>query len=464
MSQDCLESPVSVELMMKWNKPIPRYTSYPTAPEWGAFAESDYAEQLRRLKETDDAISIYIHIPFCQSMCLYCGCSVILNRRWENEELYVNYLLREMDLVARRLGDKRKVTQLHFGGGTPTKLSEEQMERIFHHICKRFDLQLDGELSMEIDPRTVLANDGSKLRHLRSLGFNRVSFGVQDTNDQVQEAVKRRQSLDMTQQTYHLARELGFHGINIDLIYGLPYQTQETFTKTIDDILELRPDRIALFSYAKVPWLKAHQKAIRDETLPSTHDKFQIYAQAREELVRGGYVAIGMDHFALKDDEIAQAYLSGKLHRNFQGYAVKCAEHLVSFGVTSIGDVADGYVQNVKELKPYYEAIDAGCLPVHRGKVLSDEDKMRRWVINQIMCQFKLDKELFKEKYQLDFDETFAKERASLDELKADGFLTEDDTVLQVTATGELFVRNIACQFDAYLRQQKGLPMFSKSV
>lgn len=458
------EVPVSIDLMMKWNRPIPRYTSYPTAPEWGALAESDYIDQLHKLKASDDPISLYIHVPFCQSMCLYCGCSVILNRRPENEERYVSYLMREMDLVARQLDGKRRVTQLHFGGGTPTKLSEEQMERLFQHIGKRFDLDMDGELSMEIDPRTVLANDGSKLRHLRQLGFNRVSFGVQDTNEKVQDAVRRRQSLEMTQATYYLARELGFQGINIDLIYGLPHQTVETFSQTAHDILELRPDRLALFSYAKVPWLKPHQNAIKDDTLPSTDEKFSIYAKARQELVQGGYVAVGMDHFALEQDEIAQAYLNGRLHRNFQGYAVKCADHLVSFGVTSIGDVADAYFQNIKELIPYYQSIDAGCLPIQKGKILSEEDKMRRWVINQIMCQFKLDKALFHERYGKSFDETFAAERADLEELKKDGFVIDGDEALQVTPIGELFVRNIACQFDAYLRQNKGLPMFSKSV
>ncbi|MBN4067201.1 oxygen-independent coproporphyrinogen III oxidase, partial [Simkania negevensis] len=323
------------EQLMEYDKPVPRYTSYPTAPEWHDVQPTLYSDHLTRFDQQQQPLSLYFHIPFCKTMCLYCGCSVVLNRKSENETYYVDHLIKEVELVASHFKRPHPITQLHFGGGTPTKLNEQELTRLFSAITSSFAIDWTGEIAIEIDPRTVAADGGKKLSSLRSLGFNRVSFGVQDTDPTVQEAVKRRQSFAMTKQTYEWARELGFQGINIDLIYGLPYQTTATFTKTVDDILSLKPDRIALFSYAKIPWLKPHQKAIPENTLPSTQEKFEIYCMAREQFTANGYVAIGMDHFALADDDLAKAFYNKTLQRNFQGYSLQLAENALGLGVTS---------------------------------------------------------------------------------------------------------------------------------
>ena len=437
------------------NLPVPRYTSYPTAPVWGPLPLNTYKQHLLK---TRGPLSLYIHIPFCRTMCLYCACSVVLNRNKENEERYVDYLLREIDMVTSYLPQKSAVHQLHFGGGTPTKLSEPLLTRIVDHLSERFAIDFTKEIAMEIDPRTVMADDGAKLRHLRALGFNRVSFGVQDTNARVQEAVKRRQSLEMTRTTFLLARELGFEEINIDLIYGLPFQTCETFEKTVDDILALGPNRIAMYSYAKVPWLKKHQRAIKDEWLPSTDEKFRIYVQARKQFTEAGYLAIGMDHFAREEDSMAQAFRNKKLQRNFQGYSLKLADHQIGLGMTSTGYVADGYFQNLKTLDTYYAAIDDGILPILRGKVMTEDDRIRKWTIHRLMCDFELDKAHFADQFGIPFDTYFANELEAI----RDSDLIEDGPVLRPTLYGALFIRNIASLFDAYLKPTE--TQFSRAV
>jgi oxygen-independent coproporphyrinogen-3 oxidase len=317
---------------------------------------------------------------------------------------------------------------------------------------------------MEIDPRTVHEDQGQKLALLRKLGFNRVSFGVQDTNQDVQEAIRRRQSYEMTLETYQRARQLGFEGINIDLIYGLPHQSVETFSDTIVKIIAMRPDRIALFSYARVPWLKGHQKAIPDAALPSTEEKFRIYLHARQELLKAGYVAIGMDHFALPQDSMAHAFYAGQLHRNFQGYTVNPAEDMLGFGVTAIGHCRDAYVQNLKDLDAYYASLDTERLPVHRGKVLSETDRLRRWVVNKLMCQFELDKGLFEQMYGVCFKRYFAAEQPLIQQAVADGLCTDDTHHLRATPVGRLFIRNVASIFDWYLQGQGGTGQYSKGV
>ena len=441
---------------VKFNQPAPRYTSYPTAPEWGDLTPETYRKKLLELGE--GPLSLYFHIPFCKTMCLYCGCSVVLNRKPENEEQYVDYLMREIELVTELIGKKR-VVQLHFGGGTPTKLSIPLFARLFEKIRTSFALDFSKEIAIEIDPRTA---DEEKLRFLRKLGFNRVSFGVQDTNWEVQKAVKRRQSLEMTVETYRLARAMGFDVVNIDLIYGLPHQTVETFRKTVSDILEMRPDRIALFSYAKVPWLKKHQLAIKEETLPSTEEKFQIYEEAREKFTEAGYVAIGMDHFALEEDEITECFRNRTLGRNFQGYTAQLSDEMLGFGVTSIGCVRDTYVQNLKDLPSYYAALDAGLLPAHRGKVSTEEDLLRKWVVHTLMCTFEIDKKAFKARYGHDFDAHFAEEQDRLAELEAEGLIRLRPDKIVATELGELLIRVVAMTFDAYVKQ--GNAQFSKVV
>ncbi len=452
---------LSLEKLLSLNIPVPRYTSYPTAPEWEPLTPETYIEHLSHLAKRP--LSLYIHIPFCQSMCLYCACSVVLNRKPENQERYLAALMREIDLTCDHLTARPLVRQLHFGGGTPTELTCEQLTLLMEKLHDRFTLDPTGEIAMEIDPRTILADNGAKLRHLKALGFNRVSFGVQDTNPKVQEAVKRRQSLAMTRTTFEWARAFGFSGINIDLIYGLPHQTPDTFAKTARDIVDLGPDRIALFSYARVPWLKPHQKAIKEETLPSTEEKFTIYANARQEFLEAGYVAIGMDHFAKADDSLAQAFHTKTLQRNFQGYSLKLAQEMIGLGLTSTGLVSDGYFQNQKTLPTYYEALDQNRLPTLRGKVLTEDDKMRKWVIHRLMCDFELDKTIFQQQFGLSFDETFSAEQKALQKLAQDGLLDITETHIRATDYGSLFIRNAASAFDAYLHK-KGEKRFSMAV
>ena len=320
-------------------------------------------------------------------------------------------------------------------------MTEDQFDQLMEALQKQFIFTPDAEISIEIDPRTVFADKGRKLVHLKKLGFNRVSFGVQDLDPAVQEAVKRRQTEEMTVETYLHARALGFEGINIDLIYGLPLQTAASFRKTAQTMIELKPDRIAFFSYAKVPWLKSHQKAISEEDLPSEKEKFQIYVESREAFMKGGFTAIGMDHFALDSDSMAAAYRTGNLYRNFQGYSVQKAEDLLGLGLSSIGYLEGAFFQNVKTLEEYASRISLGKLPVFRGIVLSPEDLFRRQVIQDLMCRFRLDKSL------LSF---FQKERPQLDQLISEGLAEEDDQEFRATPLGRLFIRLIASAFDAY--------------
>jgi oxygen-independent coproporphyrinogen III oxidase len=457
---------LSTEQLQRFNQPAPRYTSYPTAPEWDSLTPKTYSHYLDVISQKKEPLSLYIHIPFCKTMCLYCGCAVVLNRKPENELRYVEYLEKEMALVASHLGEKKKVSQLHFGGGTPTKLSSPLLRRVMESLMQYFEIDFQGEVAMEIDPRTVMEDKGRKLRLLKELGFNRVSFGVQDTNEKVQEAVKRHQSLEMTQKTFLWAKELGFEGINLDLIYGLPYQTLETFSQTIEHISALRPDRISLFSYAKVPWMKPHQKAIKEATLPSTDEKFQIYERARKTLIERGYVAIGMDHLALETDPMARAYHEKRLMRNFQGYSVSHCEDLIGLGLTSIGFVGGCYVQNRKTLPTYYQALDQDILPVQRGKILTADDHLRKWVIHTLMCRFELDKIEFEKRFNAPFDLYFKDLKEAIEMRVQEGLLEIQPDLLIVTPLGELFVRLVALTFDAYIEKKQAVetPKFSQSV
>lgn len=324
-----------IETLTKWNLSVPRYTSYPTAPKFEQMDVSVYLEKLKKFDQTEKPLSVYIHIPFCKTMCLFCACSVTLNRRPERQRSYLEHLLKEIDLLPFKT--RRRVMQLHLGGGTPTSLTEEEFASLMEKLREKFLFTEEDEISIEIDPRTVFLDGGRKLEFLKKIGFNRVSFGVQDLDPKVQEAVKRRQSEEMTVATFQKAKELGFLGINLDLIYGLPFQTVTSFQRTAEKILELKPDRIAFFSYAKVPWLKPHQRAIREEDLPSVEEKFQIYVNTRELFLKHGYVAIGMDHFSLKEDPLTIAYKEKKLTRNFQGYSLEKANDMIGLGVSSIG-------------------------------------------------------------------------------------------------------------------------------
>lgn len=435
----------------KYDQAVPRYTSYPTAPMWKEIDEKIYRFHLEK---SSGPLSLYFHIPFCKTMCLYCGCSVILNRKKENEEKYVEYLLKEIALVGRYLKG-RPVTQLHFGGGTPTQLDMVHLETIFQALDETFEIDYSSEIAIEIDPRTV---DEKKLASLKQMGFNRVSFGVQDLDPKVQEAVKRRQTEEMTKETFYAARKLGFNGINIDLIYGLPLQTVKTFTRTVDEIVKMSPDRIALFSYAKVPWLKPHQKAMRDEDLPSTEEKFAIYQMARERFQRGGYRMLGMDHFT--KDELC----IGNVQRNFQGYTLKVAKDSIPFGVTAIGDVECGYFQNVKELESYYNFLDAGRLPVVRGLVLTEDDRVRRWVIHTLMCNLSLKKCEFQQIFGFDFDPYFADELEQMVQFERDEMLINNCEEVRIVGSGSLLIRNIVSLFDKYYNKTRKGSLYSRAI
>ncbi len=371
-------------------------------------------------------------------MCLFCGCSVVLNRKPERQQAYLAHLHREIEIVASHFPSRQSVAQLHLGGGTPTSLTEDQFEQLMAHLHRHFTFTPDAEISIEIDPRTVYSDRGQKLTTLKQLGFNRVSFGVQDLDPLVQEAIRRRQSEEMTTTTYHKARELGFQGINVDMIYGLPHQTVERFSKTAERLIALKPDRIAFYSYAKIPWLKEHQKAIPDETLPSTEEKFQIYVNARAQFINAGYVGIGMDHFGLPDDSITKAYFAKKLTRNFQGYSIQLAEDMIGFGLTSIGFIDDAYFQNIKDLGDYQTAIDNNAIPIQRGYLLKPDDIIRRQAIQSLMCHFELDKKQYGH-------------LANLEPLKAEGLLEETEDKFIATTQGRLFIRIVASAFDAYL-------------
>lgn len=455
---------VEIEHLEELNQAIPRYTSYPTAPEWEDLGYQVYEDKLKAFKKSGQALSLYCHIPFCRSMCLFCGCAVTLNRNEERQERYVQFVMKEIDLIHQFLGASCSVRQLHFGGGTPTQLTARQLGRLFEKMSHAFSIDFSGEISIEVDPRTVVQDRGGKLRLLKALGFNRVSFGIQDTNEKVQQAIRRKQSYAQSKLTYELARQVGFESINCDFIYGLPFQTLESFEETCEKIIDMRPDRIALYSFAKTPWLKPHQKAIKEDSLPSTNEKFLIYQKAREKLIDAGYWAIGMDHFVLPEDSMAQAYRSKSLQRNFQGYSVRYADDLIGLGVTSTGFLQGSYFQNVKELEDYYSFIDKGILPVFKGKVLNPDDRMRYWVIQTLMCDLELSKQDFTDRFGRDFDGYFAKELKVLQELENENLVNVNAVGVYPTRLGSLFIRNIASVFDAYLSKSAREGRFSKAV
>jgi oxygen-independent coproporphyrinogen-3 oxidase len=456
---------VEPELLVQLSKAGPRYTSYPTAPVWDG---SVGQEQLRsRLEQADtegpeSPLSLYFHIPFCEHMCTYCGCNVVVARRQERADLYLDHVALELDQVARHLPRRRRVIQLHLGGGTPTFLKEEQILRLWSLVTERFEIDKTGEIALEIDP---VVTSTEQLALLRGLGFNRVSMGIQDFTPDVQEYVGRVQSVELTGRLHDYARRLGFRGINFDLIYGLPKQRPETFARTLDRVLEMAPDRVAVFSYAHVPWMRPAQRAFDEALLPSPVEKLQLFALAMRRFLEAGYVQIGMDHFARPDDELARARLARELRRNFQGYTVLPASDIVAFGITGISDVQGCYAQNLKPLAHYYRRLEAGELPVERGWVLSPDDLLRRDVIHGIMCNFHLDLAAVCAGHGVDAREHFADELRRLADVERDGLVEREDLVLQLTPLGRVLVRNVAMIFDPYLQQKRQAGQtFSKTI
>lgn len=407
---------------------------------------------------------MYVHLPFCEERCAYCGCMVIITRKREVAARYLAYLERELAMLAEQLGSRRRVVQHHWGGGTPTYLEPAQIQRLNETVTRHFDIDPDAEKAIEIDPRVTTHE---QLDLLRSLGFNRLSMGVQDFTPEVQQAIGRHQSERMTRELYEYARRIGFDSINVDLIYGLPRQGLDAFRRTLESVVDLRPDRIAVYSYAHVPWLRPHQKAIDATTLPDVALKFDLFGAAIETFVASGYEAIGMDHFALPGDELAQAAANRQLYRNFMGYTTRPAPDMLGVGVSAIGDVRGAFAQNVKKLPAYYGAIDAGRFPIERGYALSPDDLVRRYVITELMCNFHLDRAVVESRFGIDFDQYFEPELAQLAGPAgpvADGFLTVGDRALDVTGRGRLFVRNVCMTFDRYLPTHAGKSVFSRTI
>lgn len=448
---------VSRDLLSRLTGPGPRYTSYPTANLFDAsVGPAEHRAALGRHAATSDPISLYVHLPFCKSLCFYCACNVIITGRPEAVPEYLALLEREADLVADALGSGRRVTQLHLGGGTPTYLSVEQLRQLHALLAARFDLSTAEEMSIEIDPRVTSA---AQLDALAELGWNRASFGVQDFDADVQTAINRKQGVTQTADLVAAARSAGFEGVNIDLIYGLPLQRVDTFRRTLDAVLGIRPDRLALYSYAHVPWLRPAQGSFekRGRRLPAPDEKLAIFEEAVRAFSAAGYVQLGMDHFALPEDELASAFTRGTLHRNFQGYTVRRADALVGLGASSISDVGGVYAQSEKDLEPYRAALAAGRLPTSRGLARSAEDERRREVISAIMTRGALPAALLA---------GFPAERARLEEFERDGLVTfAPDGALTATPLGRLFVRNLAMVFDAYVNKQPAeRPVFSQTV
>lgn len=456
---------ITVDLLKRYDRPGPRYTSYPTAVEFNErFDEAAYRDRLAEAaRAAGDPLSLYLHLPFCEERCSFCGCMVIITKKREVAARYLEYLHRELAMLADALNGRRTLVQYHWGGGTPTYLSPAQMAALHEVVTRHFDIQPGAEVAIEVDPRVT---SFEQLELLRQMGFNRLSMGVQDFTPAVQEAVNRIQPEEQTRALFDRARALGFESINIDLIYGLPLQTRESFAKVADTVAHMRPDRIAVYSFAHVPWIRGHQKKLDPAAIPVGERKLELFVEAMTRFTAAGYVQIGMDHFALPGDELARASASGVLHRNFMGYTTKPAADMVGAGVSAIGDVRGAFAQNVKKLSTYYEAIDAGRFPIERGYRLDADDRLRRVVITELMCNFRVRRADVERRFEIAFEPYFSRE---LDELAAgpvaDGFVRLDADGIEVTPRGRLFVRNVAMIFDRHLRCRSGeRPVFSRTI
>jgi oxygen-independent coproporphyrinogen III oxidase len=450
---------VDLALIQKYNVPGPRYTSYPTAPHFSeAIAWEQVEPKVRENNEADRDLSLYFHLPFCQNLCWFCGCNTVITHQQDKSAIYVEYLKKEMAMLAPRLNPRRRVGQLHFGGGTPTFLLPDELRAIGGLIHQHFQFSNTAEAGVEIDPRGVTRDH---IKALREIGFNRASMGVQDNNPVVQKAVHRIQPFELTARTVDWLREAGFISLNIDLIYGLPYQTVDSFERTLDEILTLKPDRFAIFNYAHVPWLKRSQRAFK--TLPTPEVKLGLLKLSIEKLAANGYVYIGMDHFARENDELAVAQRNKSLQRNFQGYSTHGGADIYAFGISSISQTDSVYWQNQKDLPKYYEALDTGVSPLAKGYLLSADDRIRRQTIMRLMCDLELDYPAMTRLLNVDFPAYFAPELASLNDLVADDLLVFTPAGLKITETGRLLIRNIAMRFDAYLRASQDR-QFSKTI
>lgn len=460
---------INEELLSKFDVPGPRYTSYPTADRFNnGFGEQDWLNALTIRGENFGLVggkagagplSIYIHIPFCESLCYYCACNKIITKKRDKSVEYLNYLYKEIDLTLKSLGPAQTVSQLHLGGGSPTFLSDQQLTQLFDFLRSRFKLLDTGEYAIEVDPRTI---NVARLHALKAIGFNRLSFGVQDFDEKVQKAVHRVQPFEQVNELMIAARELGFKSINVDLIYGLPLQSPASFDKTLEQVVAIAPDRIALYAYAHLPQRFKPQRRIADHQIPPANDKLSMLSRSLDYLQKAGYVYVGMDHFAKATDPLAIAKRQGRLHRNFQGYSTQPDCDLLALGVSSISKMGGVYSQNVKTLEEYYDLLDQEVLPVEKGLLMTRDDLIRREVIMALMCHGSLVFESINLAYLIDSKNYFAKELKDLEHFVNDGLLQMDDSGLQVTTMGWYFVRGIAMVFDKYLQVSKDHSRFSK--
>jgi oxygen-independent coproporphyrinogen-3 oxidase len=454
---------ISDEILEKYNRPGPRYTSYPTAPVWkDDFGPGDLETYYERAEERRTPLSLYMHLPFCESLCLFCACNVSIQKDKRVAIPYLAALKKEIEHVAGRVSKNRSVSQFHWGGGTPSYLSPEQMEDLFLHTRERFSFAPDAEIGIEVDPRVT---NRAHLETLRRLGFNRLSMGIQDFQPKVQETIHRVQPYEMTRDLIAIGRELGFESLNVDLIYGLPYQTAESFQNTIDQVLTLAPDRVAMFSYAHVPWLKKQQGSFQAH-LPEGKEKFRIFRAGLERFLDAGYLYIGMDHFARPGDELATAQQNRTLHRNFQGYTTKAGADLYGMGVSAISSIGEAYAQNRKEVPAYQDTVASRGIATMRGYRLSADDVIRRAVIGRLLCHTVIPKREVERDFSISFDEYFAAELDRLEEPRAEGLVELAPGEIRVTPLGRIFIRNVAMVFDRYLHEQQmdQRPLFSKTL
>jgi oxygen-independent coproporphyrinogen-3 oxidase len=437
------------ELLERYATNVPRYTSYPTAPSWRDTPSQAELEALLR-RPSPRPLSLYVHLPFCRKLCFYCGCNMMVTRNQALVERYLRALETEIERVAALGRSEQPVTQIHWGGGTPTYLDCDQLTRVYRALAKHFPIRDGAEISIEVHPPVTTE---LQLQTLRDLGFNRVSMGVQDFDPRVQKAVNRPQPFEQTRDLILACRRMGYLSVNVDLMYGLPHQTVKSFGATLDRLEELRPDRLALFGYAHVPSLKPHQKLLSAQGLPVPSERLDIFESAVERLLNMGYRYIGLDHFALEDDELAVAQGEGLLQRNFMGYTTCAETDLLAFGASSISDLEGVYLQNAREVPNYLERVESGLLPVTRGTRLTDDDVLRREVIHRLFCRLELDKDELAVRHGVDVDTYFADELHRLAPLEADGLISRERDRLRVTPRGQVLLRNIAAVFDAHLRR-----------
>lgn len=453
-----------LELIKRYDLSGPRYTSYPTALQFDPeLSPADLVETGQQSTDKKAPLSLYVHIPFCEHVCYYCACNKVITRSRKKAQPYLDTVYQEMAKLASWYSDNRPVTQLHWGGGTPTFISHEQMIELMGEMRKHFNLLDDdsGDYSIEIDPREASLET---IQVLRDIGFNRISLGLQDIDPKVQEAVNRVQSVEQTAAILEEARRLGFRSLNLDLIYGLPYQTVEGFNATLDKVIEMNPDRLSVFNYAHLPDRFRPQRHIQEETLPSPETKLAILESTINKLLEAGYVYIGMDHFAKPDDELAIAQKTGNLHRNFQGYTTHAECDLVAMGVSAISQIGHVYYQNEHEIQAYTDAVSQNQHAIKRGVSLTQDDILRRHVITQLICHFELDKTAVEEKFAIAFDEYFADAMTELSDFTQDGLIHLTDKSIQVTPAGRLLIRRICMAFDAYIPKQQASTRFSRII